>query len=124
MDGRWGMDEKKMTRAGRSHLHPSPPYTATKTESTYLWSGDDDCAVNLDVGKGLDDRNVFVRGPGGCVDDEVVELAPNNVAEKLRDHCGFPGASPHDWVVLRPEEKGNRHDAERRLACRIHRNPP
>ena len=53
---------------------------------------------------GLGERQLGVRGPGRQVDDEVVELAPLDVAQELLDRAADERAAPDDGLALGHEE--------------------
>lgn len=47
----------------------------------------------------LGERDVLIRCPGWCIDEQVVELAPEHIRQKLSDHRRFLGSSPHDGIT-------------------------
>lgn len=50
--------------------------------------------------------DVFVRGAGGGVDEEVVEWGPEDVGEELADHGCLFWAAPDDGGGAGGEEEG------------------
>lgn len=57
----------------------------------------------------LGEGDVLVRGAGGCVDEEVVDVGPQHVLEELPDHGRLLGPAPDDGVAARGEEKAEGH---------------
>ena len=61
----------------------------------------------------FDDGNVFVRGAGRGVDEEVVGAGwPEDVGEELADHGGLFGAAPDDGGGAGGEEEGEGESME------------
>jgi hypothetical protein len=71
-----------------------------------LRRADDDGAGD---GEDLREGEGDVAGAGGHVDDEIVEIAPGDVAEELRDVGMEHRAAPDDRFARR-EQKAHRHD--------------
>ena len=56
------------------------------------------------IGHGLGEGQLGIGGAGRQVDDEVVELAPLDVAQELLDRAADERAAPHDRLALGDEE--------------------
>ena len=61
----------------------------------------------------LRQRELHVAGAGRQIADEVVELAPLDVAEELLEQAVHHRAAPHDRLVLVDEEADRDHAARR-----------
>ena len=57
-----------------------------------------------EIGHGLRERQLRVGGARRQVDDEVVELAPVDVAQELRDRAADERAAPDDRLARGHEE--------------------
>src|SRR6202521_2956114 len=73
---------------------------------------DDDCAGD---GYGLDQRQLHVAGAGREIDDEVIELAPFDTAQELRDDAVQHRAAPDHRFVTGIEQAHGDHFQTLRL---------
>ena len=55
---------------------------------------------------------MFVRGTWWGIDNQVVEFLPNNICKELLDESILTGTTPDNGVLLRWEQKSDRHDSE------------
>jgi hypothetical protein len=97
---------------------------ATKVELLlYVGNGDglrcsnDDGTCKLARGGGLleerlEQRNVLVGGARGRVDEEVVELGPQDVGQELADHGRLLGPAPDDGIAAVGEDEAKGHAGE------------
>ena len=77
-------------------------------EGDFLRGGDDDGAVERD---GLDDGELDVAGAGRQVEDQVVEVAPGDLAEELLGVAGGERAADDDRRVV-VEQESHRHELD------------
>jgi hypothetical protein len=82
-----------------------------------LRCSDDDGTCKLARGGGLleerlEQRNVLVGGARGRVDEEVVELGPQDVGQELADHGRLLGPAPDDGIAAVGEDEAKGHAGE------------
>ena len=89
--------------AEHRHAHPLEHREGLRdvAQRDLLRRRDEDGAADRD---GLGQRQLGIGGAGRQVDDEVVELAPFDVAQELLDGAADERAPPHDGLALRDEE--------------------
>ena len=71
----------------------------------FLGRRDDDRTVQLS--DELADRQRLVAGARRRVDDQVVQVPPDDVLEELLDHAHFQRAAPDDGIILGGQEEAD-----------------
>jgi hypothetical protein len=106
------------------HAEDADARLATKVELLlYVGDGDglrcsdDDGTCKLARGGGLleerlEQRNVLVGGARGRVDEQVVELGPQDVGQELADHGRLLGPAPDDGIAAVGEDEAKGHAGE------------
>ena len=77
------------------------------TQSHFLWSGHDDCSSNICFLQVLDYRNVLIKSPRRGINDQVVQVSPNDISEELLDETILSWTSPNDCIILGWQEESN-----------------
>jgi len=78
----------------------------------FLRSGDHHRTIDIRRLQVLHDGDVLVRSSRWGVDNEIIQLVPNNIRQKLLDKTVFARTSPNNRVVFGREHEADGHNPQ------------